>query len=97
MLLFFFAVWAGGHVLFLAVRAGGVFFAVRAGTGVHSLTGLPGWALRDLTTKRPNSKKKTGSSIWGFYGDNGNYYLGFRVQELMSYHNGCVYIYIESK
>ena len=37
------------------------FFAVWAGTGVHSLTGLPGWASKGLTTKRPNSKSNTGS------------------------------------
>ena len=55
--MFLFCCLGGGHVLFLAVRAGVVFFVVRAGTGVRSLTGLPGWALRDLTTKKPNSKK----------------------------------------
>ena len=67
----FFAVWAGGVFLFFAVWAGCVFFlAVWAGcvffsllfergTGVHSLTGLPG--------KRPHSKKKKEFPVYPIY------------------------------
>ena len=60
VLCFCFGVWAGGvffllcclggvRVFFLAVWAGDVFFLLLfgRGTGVHSLTGLPGSCLRD--------------------------------------------------
>ena len=50
----------GGRVLFCAVWAEAcLFFAVWAGTGVHSLTGLPGWALKGLTTKKTKQQKTT--------------------------------------
>ena len=56
---FFFAVWAG-CVFFFAVWAGGVFFSLLfgRGTGVHSLTGLPGSSLSDLITKKTKQPKK---------------------------------------
>ena len=58
---FIVAVWAGCVFhFFLFGRGRVVFFAAWAGTGVHSLTGLPGWASRGLTIKRPNSKQKNG-------------------------------------
>ena len=50
---FFFAVWAGGVIFFLLFGRG---------TGVHSLTGLPGSSLSDPTTKKTKQQKKnTGS------------------------------------
>ena len=65
----FFAVWAGAFLF--GCLGGGPFYvlllaflSVRAGTGVHSLTGLPISALRGLTTKKtkqPPQKKDTGS------------------------------------
>ena len=65
---FFFAVWAGrvlfllfgrGRVLFFAVWAGGVFcfLLFGRGTGVHSLTRLPGSSLSDPTTKETEKQK----------------------------------------
>ena len=69
---FFLAVWAG-CVIFFAVWAGGVYFSLLfgRGTGVHSLTGLPGSSLSDPTTKKTKQqkRKKTGS--------------GFRVEGLV--------------
>ena len=73
----FFAVWAGacsffcclggGRVLFFAVWAGRVFFLLFGrGTGVHSLTRLPGSSLSDPTTKETEQQKKkkhTGSPL----------------------------------
>ena len=68
----FFPVWAGGVFFFLvfgpvaffffAVWAGGVFFSLLfgRGTGVHSLTGLPGSSLSDPTTKKTKQQKKHG-------------------------------------
>ena len=55
----FFAVWAGGVTVF-AVWAGGVsfFWLFGRGTGVHSLTGLPGLSSSDPTTKKTNRKKE---------------------------------------
>ena len=44
---FFFAVWAGWIFFFLFGR----------GTGVHSLTGLPGSSLSDPTTKKTKQQK----------------------------------------
>ena len=72
----FFAVWAGGVFFFCCLGGGRVFFclgrervflfAVWAGTGVHSLTGLPGSSSSDPTTKKAKQqKKKTGSAIAG--------------------------------
>ena len=71
---FFLAVWAGacfhfcclggGRVYVFAVWAGGVFLFLLSGrgTGVHSLTGLPGSSLSDPTTKKTNQQKNnTGS------------------------------------
>ena len=66
---FFVAVWAGacffwcvggGRVLVFAVWVGGVFFFLLfgRGTGVHSLTGLPGSSLSDPTTKKTKQQKK---------------------------------------
>ena len=57
---FVFAVWAGGD-FFFAVWAGGVFFFLLSGrgSGVHSLTGLPGSSLSDPTTKKQTTKKTT--------------------------------------
>ena len=46
---FVFAVWVGSRVS---------FFSVGTGTGVHSLTGLPGLFLRGPTTKKTKHKKK---------------------------------------
>ena len=48
---------------FLPFWEGAFFFAVWAGTGVESLTGLPGWALRGLTTKKTKQQTKTGSQV----------------------------------
>ena len=69
----FFAVWAGGRIyvfcclgrgvfFFFAVWAGGVFIFLLfgRGTGVHSLTGLPGSSLSDPTTKKTEQQKKHG-------------------------------------
>ena len=61
-----FAVWAGGVFYCLPFGWGRVcFFAVWAGTGVHSLTDLPGRALRGLTTKKTQQQKKMGSRLSG--------------------------------
>ena len=44
-----------------AVWAGGVFFLLfRRGTGVHSLTGLPGLSSSNPTTKKTKQQKKNG-------------------------------------
>ena len=71
----FFVVWAGSCLIFLLLgqgtcfnfcRLGGgvlVFFAVWAWSGVHSFTGLPGWALRGLTTKKTKNKKTKSWSV----------------------------------
>ena len=65
------AVWAGACLFFLlfgrracsflAVWVGGVIFFLLfgRGTGVHSLTGLPGSSLSDPTTKKTKQQKKT--------------------------------------
>ena len=47
--MFFFAVWAGGVFFFLLFGRG---------TGVHSLTRLPGSSLSDPTTKETEQQKK---------------------------------------
>ena len=69
---FFFCCLGGGRVLFFAVWAGVVFFFCclgggREGTGVHSLTGLPGSSLSNPTTKKTKQQKKkkknTGSGL----------------------------------
>ena len=45
--------------LFCCLGGGRVdFFAAWAGTGVHSLTGLPGSALRGPTTKKTKQQNK---------------------------------------
>ena len=66
----FLAVWAGGRVFFFcclggvrvlifAVWAGACFFLLFGrGTGVHSLTGLPGSSSSDPTTKKTKQKKE---------------------------------------
>ena len=79
MSFFFFAVWAGGVFIFFAVWCVRVcvcvcvcvwvcvcvcFLLFGRGTGVHSLTGLPGSSSSDLQQERPNSKKKTGSDLF---------------------------------
>ena len=64
----FFAVWAGA-CSFFAVWAGGVFFFVfflfGRGTGVHSLTHLPGSSLSDPTTKETEQQTKNTGSLTG--------------------------------
>ena len=64
----FFCCLGGGRVYFFDVWAGDVllfFLLFGRGTGVHSLTGLPGSSLSDPTTKKTKQqkKKKTGSAI----------------------------------
>ena len=58
-----FLLFGRGRVLFFAVWAGGVFFFLLfgRGTGVHSLTRLPGSSLSDPTKETEQQKKKTGS------------------------------------
>ena len=53
----FFAVW-GGSFLFFCCLGGGVFFLFGRGTGVHSLSGLPGSSSSDPTTKKTKQQKK---------------------------------------
>ena len=59
----FFAAWAGGVFFFLLFGPGAFFFLLFGrGTGVHSLTRLPGSSLSDPTTKETEQQKKnTGS------------------------------------
>ena len=55
-------VFGRGRVFVFAVWAGGVFFfflLFGRGTGVHSLTRLPGSSLSDPTTKDTEQQKKT--------------------------------------
>ena len=55
---FFFAVWAGVRVYFVCCFGGGlVFLLFGRGTGVHSLTGLPGSSSSDPTTKKTKQQK----------------------------------------
>ena len=55
---FFFGCLGGGRVLVFAVWAGCVFFLLFGrGTGVHSLTGLPGSSLKEPTKKTKQQKK----------------------------------------
>ena len=59
-----FLLFGRGRVLFFAVWAGDVFcfffcFLFGRGTGVHSLTRLPGSSLSDPTTKETEQQKKT--------------------------------------
>ena len=68
---FFFAVWAAACLFFGCLCGGACLFlcclgrervfvsAVWAGTGVHSLTGLPGTSVRIPTRKKTNSQTKT--------------------------------------
>ena len=67
---FFFLLFGRGRVLFFAVWAGACFFLLFGpgacffllfgrGTGVHSLTRLPGSSLSDSTTKETEQQKKT--------------------------------------
>ena len=55
----FLAVWAAG-VLFFCCWGGWLFLFLLSGrgTGVHSLTGLPGSSLRDPATKKAKHQKK---------------------------------------
>ena len=54
-----FLLFRRGRVLFVAIWAGGVFFLLFVqGTGVHSLTRLPGLSLSDPTTKETEQQKK---------------------------------------
>ena len=65
-----FAVWAGGWLFFLLVGRGACFFLLFGpgachlfllfgrGTGVHSLTGLPGLSSSDPTTKKTQQQQK---------------------------------------
>ena len=53
----FFAVWAGSCFFLRFGREAYLFFCHLDGTGVHSLTGLPSWALGGLTTKKQTAKK----------------------------------------
>ena len=56
----FFAVWAGACFFFCCLGLGRVFFLLFGrGTGVHSLTRLPGSSLSDPTTKETEQQKKT--------------------------------------
>ena len=57
---FFFAVWAGGVLIFFAAWPGGVgfFLLFGRGTGVHSLTSLPGSSSSDPATKKTKQQKK---------------------------------------
>ena len=61
----FFAVWAGACSFFLLFGPGACFFLLFGrGTGVHSLTRLPGSSLSDPTTKETEQQKKnTGSGF----------------------------------
>ena len=63
----FFAVWAGACSFFCCLGRGRVFFLLFGrGTGVHSLTRLPGSSLSDPTTKETEQQKKnTGSPTKG--------------------------------
>ena len=56
-----FLLFERGRVFVFAVWAGGVFFFLLfgRGTGVHSLTRLPGSSLSDPTTKETEQQKKT--------------------------------------
>ena len=56
---FFFCCLGGGVFCFLLFGPGAFFLLFGRGTGVHSLTRLPGSSLSDQQQKRPNSKKKT--------------------------------------
>ena len=62
---FFFCCLGGGMFLFCCLGRGRVFFLLFArGTGVHSLTRLPGSSLSDPTTKETEQQKKnTGSAL----------------------------------
>ena len=65
---FFFCCLGGGRVLFFAVWAGDVcfFLLFGRGTGVHSLTRLPGSSLSDPTPQGTEQQKKnTGSELMG--------------------------------
>ena len=57
---FFFVVWAGVACLCFCCLAGGrfCFLLFGRGTGVHSLTGLPGSSSSDPTTKKTKQQKK---------------------------------------
>ena len=67
---FFFLLFGPGDVFFFCCLGGGVFFLLFGpwafffllfgrGTGVHSLTGLPGSSLSDPTTKKTKQQTKT--------------------------------------
>ena len=66
----FFAVWAGSCSFFCCLGWERVFFLLFGrGTGVHSLTRLPGSSLSDPTTKETEQQKKnTGSPSPGLTG-----------------------------
>ena len=54
---FFFAVWAGGVFILLLFGRVSFFLLFGRRTGVHSLTGQPGSALRGPTTKKTKQQK----------------------------------------
>ena len=65
---FFFLLFGRGRVLFLLFGPGACFFfflLFRRGTGVHSLTRLPGSSLSDPTTKETEQQKKNTGSYLG--------------------------------
>ena len=75
--LFFFLLFGRGRVLFLNLGGGVCFFLLFGpgarffvllfgrGTGVHSLTRLPGSSLSDPTTKETEQQKKNTGSDYG--------------------------------
>ena len=61
----FFFCLGGGMFFFLLFGPGACFFLLFGrGTGVHSLTRLPGWSLSDPTTKETEQQKKTRVPVW---------------------------------
>ena len=59
---FFFAVWAGA-CFFCCLGRGRVFLLVGRGTGIHSLTRLPGSSRSDPTTKATERQKQNTGSL----------------------------------
>ena len=63
--MFFFCCLGGGVFFFLLSGPGACFFLLFGrGTGVHSLTRLPGSSLSDPTTKETEQQKKTRVPIY---------------------------------
>ena len=54
----FFAAWAGGVFVFLFGQGACFLLLFGRGTGVHSLTGMPGSSLRGTTTEKTKQQKK---------------------------------------